>query len=178
MNIIFCGLKMSGKTTIGKMLADKLQRLFIDIDSLIEDAYAKTTGTTSSCREICLQNGETFFRRLEKQQINSLNCLQKSIISLGGGSLCEPDNVEFIKSLGYIIYLKTPLSIIWDRILQCKELPSYLDPHDPEKSFYAIAQKHLPIYEEAAHDSIETTHLSAQEIVTILLNHRMIKYGQ
>lgn len=178
MNIILCGLKMSGKTTIGKMLASKLKRPFIDTDYLIEDTYVKTTGTTASCREIFLQNGETFFRRFEKQQITSLNCLQKSIISLGGGSLCDPDNVEFLKSLGYMIYLKTPLSIIWNRILQHKELPSYLDPHDPEKSFYAIAQKRLPIYEEAAHDSIETTHLSTQEIVTILLNHRMIKDGQ
>lgn len=178
MNIILCGLQMSGKTTIGKMLADKLNRPFMDTDCLIEEAYARTTGTLSSCREICLQHGEVFFRQLEKQHIASLNDQQNSIISLGGGSLCDSDNVDMLKLLGYMIYLKSPLSVIWKRILQRNSLPFYLDPHDPEKSFYAIAKTRLSIYEKHAHDSIETHHLNAQEIVTILLNHRMIQYGQ
>ncbi len=178
MNIILCGLQMSGKTTIGKMLANELKRPFIDIDHLIRNTYTKMTGMTLSCQEICLQNGEAFFRQLEKQQVASLKSHQNSVISLGGGSLCDSDNAALLRSLGYIFYLKTPLSIIWQRLLQNQHLPSYLDPHDPEKSFYAIAQNRLTIYEENAHDSIETHHLNTQEIITILLNHRIITHGQ
>lgn len=178
MNIILCGLQMSGKTTIGKMLASELKWPFIDTDCLIKEAYIKMSGMTLSCQDICLKNGEAFFRQLEKQQVASLKDHQNSVIALGGGSLCDPDNAAILRSLGYIVYLKTPLSIIWQRLLQNQHLPAYLDPHNPEKSFYVIAQKRLALYEEHAHASIETYHLNTREIVTILLNHRMIQYGQ
>ncbi len=173
MNIILCGLPMSGKTTIGTLLAAKLTCPFIDTDRLIEAAYTSQKGKNYSCRQIFLQEGEPFFRSLEKQQIASLTPTKKHIIAVGGGSLANPDNVKALQSLGCIVYLKAPLDIIWNRIKQ-GGIPAYLDPNDPEKAFYTLAETRIPTYEASAHITIDVGNLNKDEIVTRILQQRTV----
>src|SRR5262245_26508820 len=71
-NIILCGLPASGKSTIGKMVAEAMEREFIDTDQLIEAAYTAKTGKQATCRQICHNHGEKYFRQLEDQQIAAL----------------------------------------------------------------------------------------------------------
>lgn len=162
MNIILCGLPMSGKTTIGKLLAEKLEWNFVDTDRLIENAYGAKT-----CRQIFLDEGEKVFREIEKQQIDSLKESQKSVIAVGGGSLNDPDNVRMLQSIGQFVYLRTPVHVLWERI-RSRGIPAYLDPSDPEKALYVIAEKRVPIYEAAANSIIETDGLNEQQIVNAL----------
>ena len=97
--IILCGLPMSGKTTIGKLLAEKLNWDFLDTDQMIEKAYYQETKQNLTCREIFKKKGEGFFRSLEKEQITTLANYKNVIVALGGGSLIDEENRKFVKSL-------------------------------------------------------------------------------
>ena len=168
-NIILCGLQKSGKTTIGKLLAMKLQRAFIDTDLLVEQAYAEKTGSWLSCREIYMKEGQAAFRALEKQQIVLLKSVNQSVISLGGGSLCDPDSVSLLQSVGPLVYLKTPSHVIWNRI-QPVDFPAFLDSVNPEKSFKYMLEQRLPLYEASATHVIDTSNHAVDDLVMALFD--------
>jgi len=168
MNTMLCGLPMSGKTTVGKILAQQLNFHFVDIDQLIEKAYAAKMGKTLSCRQIFLQEGERIFREVEKQQIVSLIGAEKTVISLGGGSLTDQSNINTLQLIGPLIYLKVSTNILWKR-MQMYGIPPYLDSADPEKAFYVLAEKRTPLYEKLSDTIIEADLLNAQEIITSIL---------
>lgn len=169
MNTILCGMPMCGKTTIGKMLAKELGCLFTDTDRLIENAYIANTGKELTCRQIYQIEGESFFRNLEKKELNSLKFLENSIISIGGGCLSDSSNAALLKSIGSLIYLKTPIEILWERV-QWKGIPAYLEQNDPKKAFEKIANNRASIYEAIADVIIETENLSKEEIASAILN--------
>ncbi len=172
MNIILCGLPMSGKTTIGKMVAQQLDYHFIDTDRLIEKAYVEEKHQAKSCREIYRELGEVKFREFEKQQIATLKELNRTVLALGGGTLEDVENVFKLKEVGLMIYLKAPIDVLWTR-MSLQNIPAYLDPKDPEKAFYELAKKRLPLYENAAQLVVETTQLSEQEIVNNIMNRKL-----
>jgi shikimate kinase len=167
MNLILCGLPKSGKTTLGKMTANRLQWPFIDTDRMIEEAYALETGFARSCREIFRLDGEPSFRLREQEQIRQLQTLRNHVIATGGGSLSNLESRNIIKSIGYVIYLQTPLETLWERI-SADGIPSYLDPHDPQGSFYALSETRKSLYQEAAHHTIDTNDLSFEDIVSMI----------
>lgn len=177
MNLILTGLPRSGKTTIGKKAAAKLGWLFVDTDGLIESSYERQTKKRSTCREILLQEGEHHFRELEREQIASLKKFTQTVIAAGGGSLGAPDNIENLQQAGLMIYLKTSVDIIWKRILETG-IPAFLDADDPEKSFYAIAKKRLPLYEATADAIIEASTLSEEKIVESVLSYWRVGHGK
>lgn len=168
MNIILCGMPMSGKTTVGKLLANKFNYEFIDTDILIEKAYFARTKNQLSCREIFKNQGEAFFRSLEKEQLSALVSLSSKIIAIGGGTLADEENAKLLKSLGYLVYLKVPLPTLLERI-RWRGFPAYLDPNDPENSLRRIADKRTPIYEKLADLTIPADQLSPEEIVSQLI---------
>lgn len=173
MNLIFCGLPKSGKTTLGKMVAKKLKRRFVDTDRLIEAAYTKETGLSRSCRDIYRFEGENVFRQREKEQISLLTPLKNHVISLGGGALSIPENREALRSIGYFIYLHTSLEILWGRI--CRSgTPAYLDPDDPKKSFFELNEKRMSVYKEVAHSIIETDGHSFADIMDLIIQHNYL----
>lgn len=163
MNYLFCGLPKSGKTTLGKRLAEKLKWDFIDTDRLLEQREGLP------CREIYRRQGERAFRLIEREEIASLQGRTRSIIALGGGSV--GDNLELLSSLGTIIYLKIDLTLLWARI-QREGMPAFLEAKDPKKNFYELAESRLPIYEAAAHFTLEVGEWKPEEILHNLLHQR------
>lgn len=174
-SFILCGLPACGKSTIGKALADRLGHAFIDTDSLIEEAYLKSSGQPLSCRQIAAREGNLAFRALEKHQINQLPIAIRNVISLGGGAICDPENQNVIKDLGCIIYLKTPIEVVWKR-LQLREMPTFLDLSAPELSFQQLAKERMPLYEKVADVVIEAQEFSEGAIIETILGS--VHYGQ
>jgi shikimate kinase len=168
MNMILCGLPMCGKTTIGKILADQMGWNFIDTDQLIEDSYAIKMHKRRSCREIAIQEGEPFFRLLEKQSISSLKAIKKSVIAIGGGSLCDPDSLNDLKKIGCFVYLKTPTDILLER-MKLRGIYSFLDPANAHRSFEEMAKRRMPLYDSVANLTIETNTLGSEEIVSTII---------
>ena len=114
--IFLVGFMGSGKSTLGKKLANKLKLQFLDLDQLIEkQEYCTVT-------EIFKNKGEDYFRALETAVLNDL--LQTNtdfVLSLGGGSPCFNNNMEFINSIGTSIYLKYNAGILTSRLLAAKQ---------------------------------------------------------
>lgn len=94
MNIVLIGLKSCGKTSVGRALAAKLGKFFIDTDELIMERHGNRR---QSIREICLQNGENYFRNLEKEVIATLAALDDAVVATGGGAVLEEENIKNLK---------------------------------------------------------------------------------
>lgn len=176
MNIILCGLPGSGKSTIGRLTAEKIGYNFYDLDRLIEEAYFNMGSRQKSCRAIYLTEGEPFFRFLEKQVIRSL-AIEHSILALGGGSLINQENRLKVKKLGKLIYLRADPELLYQRITK-QGLPAYLPSKEPKKAFFEIVKKRSHLFESHSDLIINTQLKSADEILEILINHKDLIYGQ
>lgn len=104
-NIVLTGMPGCGKTAIGKMLAQKLGRKFIDTDELVE----QQAGCTIS--EL-FKNGEEHFRNLETEAVLALENEKALVIATGGGVVKRAQNMASLKKNGIIIYIDRPLEEI------------------------------------------------------------------
>ncbi len=136
MNIILFGFKSSGKTFLGRLLALKLSRPFIDTDEALERLYFHREKKTLSCNEIFHKEGEDFFRSLEKEVVFSLKSSSNAVIALGGGSLNEKV-FPFLSRIGDLLYLRASLGLILKRIKEQK-LPAFVEK---EKEPFQTLQK-------------------------------------
>src|ERR1700758_4728044 len=103
MVVFLIGMPACGKTSIGKRLAKKLQFTFLDLDHHIADKENKNVAIIFS------EKGENFFRELEAKYLKEIsNTKTNTIISVGGGTPCFHDNLQFMLSVGKIFYLNIP----------------------------------------------------------------------
>ena len=104
------GFMGSGKSYLGKQLAKELQWNFIDLDTYLENKEAKTI------TQIFEEGGEALFRQLERDYLTATGDFEKTVIATGGGCPCFYDNMEWMDVSGQTVYLKTPVSILVNRI--------------------------------------------------------------
>jgi shikimate kinase len=105
--IFIVGFMASGKTTYGKKLANELKIPFFDTDEMIEAKIGMTIP------EFFNQWGEKYFRRMERDVLYGLLSKQESFVcSTGGGSVCQPDIMDWLNRAGETIWLDTP----WEKI--------------------------------------------------------------
>lgn len=117
--IYLTGFMTSGKSTLGSILANVLGWNFYDLDQEIEkDERMKVT-------EIFETNGEPYFREIESKKLKSLSEEKKVIISLGGGTIVNEENVKFITNNGKLVYLKVKPEIIYTRIKKKTDRPLF-----------------------------------------------------
>ncbi len=148
-SIVLCGVKHCGKSTLGNLLADRFGILFFDTDKLLQKQHTVNTGEILSPREIFIQKGEEFFRKLEAQIIYDLIAKpqQNRLISLGGGVLTNPFiTPEDVKKLGYIVYLDIKPEIAFGRVKRNGLPPFLIGEKDPAAAFYKICKEREPVY--------------------------------
>lgn len=110
-NIYLTGFSGAGKSYIGKELAGKLQRDFIDIDEIVENKLQKTIN------QIFETEGEEAFRQYEADVLNKIRNEERLIVSLGGGTITNKQNQKIIKAhSGFVVYLFSDLKTSLDRI--------------------------------------------------------------
>lgn len=165
MNLILFGIKGCGKTTFGKIIAQKLKRAFIDTDSLIEDLYHINRGQKLTCPEIFREVGPTSFRALEYEVIQSLQDVQNSVIAVGGGAMMLLENVEALSknsALFYLIFEKEPLK---KRVLSQDEPPAFLDPNNLEASFDQMYDERDEYYRKLGASELDITEMKDDAVV-------------
>jgi len=108
------GYMGSGKTTLGKQLAKKLNLQFVDMDLFIENRYHK------SISEIFKEKGEDGFREIERRTLQEIAGFENVIISTGGGLPCFFDNMDLMNKSGITIYLKVSVDELTDRLKKAK----------------------------------------------------------
>jgi len=125
----------SGKTTVGKKLAKKLNKEFIDMDQWIEKDEEMPV------EEIFEKKGENLFRELETKYIRKLSNKKKAVISTGGGAPCHSDNMEFMNDEGLTIYLEMKSEVLLFRLQNSKKERPLLKNKTSEEMLNFIQNK-------------------------------------
>jgi len=110
MKIYLVGFMGSGKTTIGRELAARIDAPFFDLDELIESAER------TSIKELFAQRGEPYFRKRERDILRSTKHLEAAVIATGGGTFTFDENIQFIQSEGLSVYLSAPYALLRARV--------------------------------------------------------------
>ncbi|HCO84989.1 MAG TPA: shikimate kinase [Arenibacter sp.] len=151
MKIVLVGYMGSGKTTIGKLLANKLKISFLDLDEVIEQ------GLEDSISNIFNGKGEIFFRKKEHEYLTDvLSKKEKLILSTGGGTPCYSGNMETMLNLAdHVFYLKVSIPGLVKRLLLEKEhrpliknidngeLPEFIGKHLFERNNFYLKANHI-----------------------------------
>ena len=163
-NITLCGMMGSGKSAIGRILANKLNYNFIDVDKVIENEAKKTI------KKIFEEDGEMYFRDLEEKiTINTLEN-REAIVSLGGGAIINKNIRNSIKMNSYNIYLNVDVDILTKRLQFSKTRP-LIYKKDLKKELINLINKRKKFYQKAdliiqnEKNIIETTENIIKKIV-------------
>ncbi|MBU3586794.1 shikimate kinase [Polynucleobacter sp. 31A-FELB] len=161
-NIFLIGLMGAGKSTVGKLLAKKLGRRFLDADHVIEDRCGVKIPV------IFEMEGEDGFRKREAQAIKDITAEHDVILATGGGAVLLPENRQLLSERGTVIYLHANPMELWHRTKGGEGRP-LLKNGDAKKileNLYAIRD---PLYREIADYVIETGKPSVNQLVNTLI---------
>ncbi|NIP39590.1 MAG: shikimate kinase [Candidatus Dadabacteria bacterium] len=132
----------AGKTTVGKMLAPKINFGFIDMDSEIELI------SDLSISEIFKIHGERYFRDLETGVLKDISQKSDQVVSTGGGIVIKEENWEIMKSSGRTIYLKASIETLFNRVKHKTTRP-LLDVEDPFETAKELLESREPLYKKS-----------------------------
>jgi shikimate kinase len=110
MNIILTGFMGTGKSTVGRRVAEMLNIPFFDVD----DKIVRQTGR--SIAQLFQEKGETSFRALESATIQELSMQDKAVIATGGGALMTPQNRDFLEKRGILVCLTARTGTLLERL--------------------------------------------------------------
>jgi len=161
LSIIFVGLPGSGKTTIGRQLARRLDLPFVDSDHVIEHQLG------CSIREFFAREGEDSFRDVEAQVLDDLTQTHHGVIATGGGAVLRPANRRRLHERGQVVYLRSTPEDVFRRVRHDKARP-LLQVDDPLSRLRALFEARDPLYREAAHFVIETGRPSVATLVNMI----------
>lgn len=162
MKIVLLGYMASGKSAVGRLLSEKLNLNFIDLDAYIEAQEGKSIATIFS------EKGEIYFRQKESFYLAQL--LEENndfVLSLGGGTPCYGKNIALILKYSTSVYLKSSIKTIIDRVKLEKEHRPLI-ANIADENLQEFIAKHLferaPYYEQA-HQKVITDQLAINEVV-------------
>ena len=162
MNIALIGMPGSGKTTVALVLKKTLPSYsFIDTDELV------VKEENASISDIFKNNGEKYFREIETKILEQVLSNDNLIISTGGGIILSDKNISILREKSIVIYLKTSLNILFDRVKNNKERP-LLNTEDLQNKLEKLFKERSKRY-EAAHYVIDTDNKTPDIIVNEIL---------
>lgn len=158
--LVFVGAPGSGKTTIGKHVAQKLSVEFIDVDNEIE-MDEKTT-----ISDIFVKKGETYFRQLERTKISELLNSFSGVLSLGGGSVLDETTRQAL-AIAPVVWLKVSSGDASSRVGLGLSRPVLMG--NVRSTLVKLLEERTPLYEEVADWEIDTSGKSIEEVVQEVL---------
>jgi shikimate kinase len=165
-NLILVGYRCSGKTSVGKIIAQRTGMGFYDTDNLIEKRAGRSVG------EIVAGEGWDGFREIEEAVVRDASELKNSVIATGGGVIISGDNIRNLKRSGYLIWLEGDADILMKRMekdnSEGRNRPS-LTGCDPVEETKKVLEIRNPLYLAAADLVINTDRLSLEEIAERVL---------
>lgn len=156
-NVILIGMMGSGKTTVGRLLAERTGRDFLDMDALIEQRAGKRIV------EIFSDEGEDAFRDLETAVLAESASATHAVIATGGGVVIRPENRRMLQSLGLVVWLDAPPDVLLNRIGDDESRPM-LHGTNPQKRLERLLSERRGFYADASHIHLDTTELTPDEI--------------
>jgi len=156
-NIYLVGFMGTGKTSVGRQLAKKKKWQFMDLDDLIE---LKEKRAISS---IFAEDGEPYFRKVEKKALRQVAKEKKFVVACGGGVVLDQDNIKVMKDTGIIVCLFASPEVILKRTTAYRHRP-LLNVDNPKKQIDLLLKLRAPYYAQAD-ETIDTSKLSIKEVV-------------
>ncbi len=168
MNLVLFGFMATGKTTVGKILAEKMSYGFVDTDQIIEDE------TGMKITRIFKEKGEEYFRNLEKETIQKVSKLDENVIACGGGVVLEPVNVEALKMNGELVLLEASIEEIIRRTRKDTSRPLLWGKDSREKAIKLLESRNQT-YHKVADLVIDTTGKTPENISKEILERLGMK---
>ena len=163
MKIFLIGPMGSGKSTIGKVLSERLEYDFYDTDKLVEKVVGK------KIKEIFEQNGEQYFRLKESEELDKTRKLKNAGIATGGGIIENEKNRLFLKEEKKVIFLDSSIERQYDRTKKSQKRP-LLNNGDSMKILKNLYQKRLSFYLEVSKLKISMDNLTEGKIFEKILD--------
>jgi shikimate kinase len=155
-NIALIGFMGTGKTSVGRLVAEALGFKFLDTDELIQSRTGRTIA------DIFAKEGELAFRALERQVVQELSTHEKTVISTGGGLPTNPENLAALKSFALVVCLWASPEKIWERVRHQSHRP-LLHDIDPQQKIRDLLTVRGPFYRQAD-VLVNTDQRSAREV--------------
>lgn len=165
-NIVLIGFMGTGKTSTGRMLAARLGAAFIDMDQRIEEEMGM------SIPAIFEKKGESFFRSREKQLVKRLSARRNAVISTGGGTVKDPENVAMLHRDGVIICLSASIDAVLERTGRRGQRPvlDRADQGDRREAVEKLMDEREALYKQADF-TVDTSELSPLQVVETILRY-------
>lgn len=167
-HIILIGFKHVGKTSVGILLARSMGLLFVDIDTAIEDTYARDTGRTFACREIMYEIGKPAFRDLERVVFSEiLKRSEQHVIATGGGLTLNKDG-GILRSRHIVVHIECDKDTVFERITR-NGMPAFFSTdRDIRESFDELWDMRMPIFRVSATHTVQARQSIEETVLNIL----------
>jgi shikimate kinase len=157
-NIFLVGMMGAGKTSVGRVLAKRLNKIFYDSDHVIEE---RTGVKIPVIFEI---EGEPGFRQRESAVLDELTALDDVVLATGGGAVLAQENRDRLRTRGTVVYLRASVKDLLNRTRHDKNRP-LLQTADPRARLNELYEMRDPLYREVAHVTIDT---GSQSLTTLV----------
>lgn len=162
--VTLIGLMGAGKSRVGRTAAASLHRPFVDTDALIADAAGMTI------RQIFAREGESAFRRRERSALSAALDRDGAIVSVGGGAVLDPDNVERMRAAGHVVWLYADPETLATRLRRSVlrgDRPLLADA-DPRQVLARLLAERRAAYTAAASVTLRTDGMAVDESAALL----------
>ena len=150
-NIVLIGMPSSGKSTIGRVLAKKLNASFIDTDNLLRESQKM------ELRDIVINFGHEYFLKVQEEEILRLDA-ENSVIATGGSVIYSENAMNHLRKLGYIVYLQIHIDELMKRIKSGRRFAKKKD-----QSFEELYNERVPLYEKYSDFIVNCTGKSVED---------------
>ncbi len=155
-NIVLVGFMGAGKSSVGRLLAHRLGRCFVETDDIIVGREG------CSIPEIFARHGEAYFRAAEEEVLGALALKRDEVIATGGGLPCREGRMEALAALGTVIWLAGDFDTLYERARRAGERPMLAGRSRDEVE--ALYRSREPFYRRA-HLAVDTTGLGPDQVV-------------
>ncbi|MBM4018604.1 MAG: shikimate kinase [Planctomycetes bacterium] len=166
MNLVLIGYRCTGKTTVGRLLAERLGWPLVDTDALIQERAGR------SIKEIVAAGGWPEFRRLEREVVADVAARQRQVVSAGGGAILDDRNTQALRAGGKVVLLTAAPEVIWQRMKAdpktLAERPNLTDSGGMAE-VRAVLEERRPKYLAACHLEVPTDRCSPEEAAAGIL---------
>jgi shikimate kinase len=156
MNIVLAGFMATGKTSVARAVASKMGMKYIDIDDIIEEREKRPI------RVIFKEDGEKYFRQVEKKVAKEISEQDNFVVATGGGVVIDEENVRNLKKNGIIICLSAAVDVILQRTA-CSSCRPLLNVDDPKRRIETLLEARAPFYARADY-TIDTSNMTVEEV--------------
>jgi len=163
MNIILIGMRGSGKSTVGKLLAERLLMPFYDLDNIL----AAKEGMPIT--EVIQKHGWEYFRDRESEIAEGISGPANAVIATGGGVILREKNIEALKKNGKFVYLKTSIETMLNRIGEDRTRPSLTNQPAITDEIKQVLFEREPLYQKIATITVQTDNKTVQDIANEIM---------